>query len=235
MAEKNTIVLIPTLNEQENIKALIPKIFSITPGISILVLDANSPDGTGQAVQELAKKFPNLSLFTRTQSRSFAAGYLAGLNQALARKFRYIITMDADLSHNPKIIPLFLKNLCNYDLIIGSRYVPQGRVRNWELWRRFLSRAGNFYASKVLGMPIHDLTSGFMAINSRNLEKINLKSIRSDGYAFMIELKFHLFRQGARTKEIPIEFVQRKIGNSKISANIIKEGLIMPWTLRLKR
>jgi dolichol-phosphate mannosyltransferase len=143
--------------------------------------------------------------------------------------------MDADLSHNPKIIPIFLKNLRNYDLVIGSRYIAGGKIRNWELWRRFLSRIGNFYAHKVLNTPIHDLTSGFMAINSKNLEKINLKSIRSDGYAFMIELKFHLFRQGARTKEIPIEFVQRKIGSSKISANIIKEGLIMPWNLKFKR
>lgn len=224
------IILMPTYNERENVKILIPKIFSLLPQISILVIDDNSPDGTAGAVKSMMAQYPNLLILERPQKTGLGDAYKDAIGKVIGHsEIRAVITMDADGSHDPIYLPKFLAKIQDNDLVIGSRYIPGGGIESWEQWRRDLSKFGNWYAKFFTGLPVRDLTAGFMCIKRESLEKIDLAKISSAGYSFLIELKFYLVRQAkARAIEVPIIFKSRFGGESKLSHQIIREGIKTP-------
>lgn len=224
------IVLMPTYNERENVKLLIPQVFAIVPEIHILVIDDNSPDGTAGAVKSLMSQYSHLSLMERQKKTGLGDAYKEAINQVIADKqIRSVITMDADGSHDPKYLPAFLAAIQDNDLVIGSRYIKGGGTENWEYWRRKLSKFGNLYAWLLTGLQINDFTAGFMCIKRDYLEKFDLQKISSAGYSFLIELKFYLINEfKAKATEIPIIFRSRYGGESKLSRQIIKEGIKTP-------
>lgn len=231
------IILLPTYNERENVKLIIPEIFRLIPEINILVIDDNSPDKTAEVVKKLMLGYPNLSILERQNKTGLGDAYKDVISRIIEDKeIRSIITMDADGSHSPEYLKEFLANINSYDLIIGSRYIKRGGVENWELWRKNLSKLGNLYAKILTGLKINDLTAGFMCVRREFLERINFQEIGSSGYSFLIELKFYLIHGlKARVKEIPIVFKSRREGESKISNQIISEGIKAPWRLLRKR
>jgi len=231
------IILLPTYNEKENIEVIVPEIFNILPEVRILVIDDNSPDGTANAVKSLIEKYPNLSLLERQHKTGLGDAYKEAMLKVIKDKeIRSIITMDADGSHSVEYLKDFLIKSHNFDLIIGSRYVKDGGIENWERWRKELSRFGNLYVKVLTGLPINDYTAGFMCIRREFLEKLDLNKISSSGYSFLIELKFYLiYGLKARFFEIPIIFKSRREGESKISRQIIGEGIKTPIRLFLKR
>lgn len=224
------IILMPTYNEKENVKIIIPQIFSLIPDINILVIDDNSPDSTAEAVKSLMSQYPNLSLLSRSKKTGLGDAYKDAMRKVVADKeIRTIVTMDADGSHDPMYLPDLLKKADDNDLVIGSRYVKGGGVEKWEYWRRGLSRFGNLYAKFLTGLKINDFTAGFMAIKREYLGKIDLDKISSAGYSFLIELKFYLINKTkAKAFEVPIIFKSRYGGESKISRQIIREGIKTP-------
>lgn len=232
---KNVIV-IPTYNEKENISHIVPMIFSIVPDIHILVADDNSPDGTGDFVKELSKKFPNLSLISRPQKNGLGRAYINAFNHVLKDKnVRSVIMMDADLSHQPKYLPEMLGKSKNFSVIIGSRYIKGGNTIGWEKWRVILSFLGNLYCRTITGMPIKDCTAGFNVINAELLRKVDFSKMDMSGYAFIMELKYNLYTLGAKFYEVPIVFVNRVGGESKMSSHIINEGVLAPWKMIWKK
>ncbi len=230
-------VLLPTYNEKENIQFMIKEIFRIVPDIWVKVIDDNSPDGTAQTVKDMLSIYPRLSLLERKVKTGLGDAYKAAMKEVIKDKeVRSVITMDADGSHSPVYLQEMLKNLDNADLIIGSRYVNGGGVENWEWWRKNLSKSGNLYARILSGLPVNDITTGFMCIRRELLEKLNFESIHATGYSFLIEFKYNLIRVlGARVKENPIIFLQRRGGKTKFSMQIFFEGLKVPWRLFFKR
>jgi dolichol-phosphate mannosyltransferase len=230
------LIIIPTYNEKENIASLVSDIFKIEPDVSVLVVDDNSPDGTSQEVEKLKSEFPRLALLKRSGIRGFGRSYKDGF-KSIADDERYnaIIMMDADFSHDPKEVPEMVRKLSEYDAVIGSRYVKGGRIKNWNWRRRLLSRFANFYAGVILGTPINDLTTGFMCFRRDILKKIDLDSIRSEGYAFLIDLKFNIFKAGYRIYEHSIVFNERREGQSKMSLKNIREAVWLPWKLKLSK
>jgi dolichol-phosphate mannosyltransferase len=230
------LIIIPTYNERENIKELIPEILNLNLGFSILIVDDNSPDGTADAVEELAKKFSGVYILRRQQKDGLGRAYLAGFKWALARDFDIIFEMDGDKSHSPEFLPKFLEKIKENDLVIGSRYY-QGRISviNWDLRRVFLSIVGSLYAKMVTGVPVSDATTGFKCFRRKVLEAINLDNILSDGYSFQIEMNWRAYKAGFKIGEIPIIFYERKYGESKISSNIIREALLVLWKMRIRR
>ncbi|MEK7507183.1 MAG: glycosyltransferase [Patescibacteria group bacterium] len=230
-----TIIIIPTYNEKDNITGLARAIFEAVPGISVLVVDDNSPDGTADAIRELAPQHSNLEILQRSGDRGFGKSYLAGFQKILAdSRWQNVVMMDADFSHEPAAIPAMLENLTTCDVVIGSRYMRGGQVANWHWYRRWLSRFANFYARTILAVPAHDLTTGFMAFHKSILDKINLAKIKSDGYAFLVELKYKIAQNGFRLAELPITFNERREGQSKMSGRIIWESIWLPWQLKLQ-
>lgn len=229
------IIIIPTYNEKKNIEKLISAIFSILPSIHILVVDDNSPDGTAQEVEEMKKEFPKLDLLLRPKKEGLGKAYIHAIRETLKQKdIRSITTMDADFSHNPSHLLQMLNLIDNYDVVIGSRYVKGGRIEGWELWRKILSRFGNFYFRLITRLPIFDCSGGFNTYRIDTLRKINLEEIISSGYVFLVELKYYLWKVGARLKETPIVFKSRQEGESKINMNIILEGVFTPLELIFK-
>lgn len=229
-------IVIPTYNEKENILALVPKIFAFVPNVFVLVADDNSPDGTGAAVAEMQKHFPHLELLNRPKKEGLGRAYLHAFSVVLKDpEVRTVTMMDADLSHDPQYLPEMLKQSQQFNVVTGSRYVPGGSVFGWELWRRLLSRCGNLYCRFVTRLPVHDCTSGFNVLNASCLRRINFSNLEMLGYAFIFELKYLLFRQGASFKEVPICFKNRTSGDSKISHKIISEGIVAPWKLVFKK
>src|SRR3989344_1006943 len=229
------VIILPTFNERENIGNIVPLIFSTVPDIHILVADDNSPDGTGGEVLDLQKKYPNLSLLSRKHKDGLGRAYINAFNHVLKDKdVRSIIMMDADLSHQPKYLPEMLKRSQNFDVVVGSRYVKGGETVGWELWRRVLSFFGNLYCRIITWMPINDCTTGFNVINTDLLRKVDFSKMDMSGYAFIMELKYQLYTNGGKFFEVPITFVNRVGGESKISNHIINEGIIAPWKMRFK-
>jgi len=230
------IVVIPTYNEKENIPRLIPEILNVDEGFNVLVIDDNSPDGTGKIVDEFVEKFPNrVSVLHRKGKLGFSSAYIEGFQQALKiEDVDYIFSMDADFSHNPKYLKSFIKELEDYDVVIGSRYM-NGTVSvvNWPIKRLILSRFANLYAQIVTGLKVSDCTAGFVGYRRRVLETINFQAILSDGYGFLIEMKYRAQKKGYKLTEIPIIFEERRSGQSKISKQIIFEALFVVWRLRL--
>jgi len=228
-----TLIISPTYNEIKNIQSLIEQVLILDSGYHLLVIDDNSPDGTAIKIEELQKFFPNLHLEKRPEKAGLGTAYLFGFQWALDNDFDAIVQIDADLSHNPKDIPRLVSNLKENDLVIGSRYVEGVSVVNWPIRRLILSYGANMYSRLITGMPINDGTGGFKAWNSTLMEKIDLSNVRSQGYSFQIEMNFRAWRLGATIKEEPIIFVDRTIGESKMSSTIMYEAIWMVWRLRL--
>jgi len=229
---EKVLIVIPTYNEKENISTIIPEILKLNLNIEILVVDDNSPDGTGKVVDNLAQENPKIQVIHRQEKSGLATAYIAGFHYALKKDYDYIMQMDADFSHDPKYIPDFLKYMKEYDLVLGSRYISGGGVVNWGPLRKFISQGGSFYARNVLGTKIKDFTGGFKCFKKETLIKIDLDSVCSIGYAFNIELTYRTLKNGLKVKEIPIIFVDRRVGKSKMSKSIFLEALFKVWKLK---
>jgi len=232
MNYKKTIVLIPTYNERENIRLIVEEVFSLYPDIKVLVIDDSSPDKTAEEVKEMMGKYSGLKILKRVKKTGLGDAYKDAIRHVLEnfKEIEYVITMDADGSHQPKYIKSFLKNIENYDLIVGSRYVNGGGIESWEFWRKNLSYFGNLYSKILTGTGISDLTAGFICVRKKIFKKIDFRKIASSGYAYQIEFKFYCVKiLGARVKEVPIYFKSRREGESKLSNQTITEGIITPW------
>ena len=229
-----SVILIPTLNEKENLEKLIPAIFGLMPDVSVLVVDDNSSDGTQELIEKLKQNYGNLFILTRTSNYGYGRSSIEGFKWVLERDYGFLVTMDADFSHDFNVAPALLKELENYDISVGSRYVENGGVKNWSLFRQILSKFANFYVKTILGLPIMDATTGFNAYRADILRKINLDEINSDGYAFLVELKYRLIKAGCSAVEYPILFSERREGQSKMSSQIIWEAIWLPWRLKIK-
>jgi dolichol-phosphate mannosyltransferase len=227
------LVIIPTYNERFNVARLIPAVLAQDPSIEVLVVDDGSPDGTGQIVDGIAANNPRVHVIHREGKLGLGTAYIAGFRWALERKYDLVFEMDADFSHNPERLPEFLEAIKEADIVHGSRY-QDGRVNvvNWPMSRLFLSYAANIYARAVTGLPIFDTTAGFKCFRRNVLESIDLNSVKSNGYAFQIEMSFRAWKRGFRLVEIPIIFVDRTEGVSKMSKKIVREAVWMVWRLR---
>lgn len=233
---KKIYCVIPAYNERANIQEIIKKlIFLSIDNFHIIVVDDNSPDGTGEIVEEMKKEYPDIVIIHRNEKRGLGTAYVEGFQKALSLGADIIFEMDADLSHDPKYIPQMLEIIKEYDLVLGSRYIQGGGTQNWNFFRRLISRFGNIYAKKILGIPIHDLTSGFKCYKRKVLENIDLNSLSSVGYNFQIETTYRAYKKGFRIKEIPIIFTERKEGKSKFDIFIIFESFWKVLLLRFKK
>lgn len=232
---ERALVVIPTYNESANLPQLIPLVLAEGPQVEMLIVDDNSPDGTGRIAEEFAARDPRVHVLHREAKLGLGTAYLAGFRWALDRDYRFILEMDADFSHDPRHIPEFIAAAQDADLVLGSRYLG-GRVTvvNWPIARLFLSYAANIYARIVTGLRVSDATGGFKCFRREVLEGINLDAVTSNGYGFQIEMTFRAWKKGFRIKEIPIFFVDRTDGVSKMSGAIIREAVWMVWLLRLR-
>jgi len=228
------LVVIPTYNEAENIERIVPLALAQDPDLHVLVVDDNSPDGTGDVVDRMAANEPRLQCLHREGKGGLGSAYIAGFQWALANTdTKYVFEMDADFSHDPAAIPEFLETIQDADLVVGSRYLNGITVINWPLSRLILSVGANIYAGMITGLPLKDCTGGFKCFRRETLEALPLERVQSDGYSFQIELNWHVWKQGMRLKEIPIIFTDRVEGVSKMSRKIIIEAMFMVWRLRL--
>jgi len=228
-----TLIISPTYNERKNIQLLVKKVLDPNPDYHLLVVDDNSPDGTAELVKDLQKSYSNLHLEVRPGKAGLGTAYLFGFKWALENDYEAIVQMDADLSHDPNDVPRLVSELKDNDLVIGSRYVEGVSVVNWPIRRLILSYGANMYSRTITGMPINDGTGGFKAWRKDLLEKIDLDDVRSQGYSFQIEMNFRAWRKEARIKEMAIIFVDRTIGESKMSKAIMYEAIWMVWRLRI--
>ncbi len=228
-----TLVIVPTYNERFNIARVIPAILAKDPSLEVLVVDDGSPDGTGGIVDGIAAGDPRVHVIHRSGKLGLGTAYITGFRWALERKYDVIFEMDADFSHNPDRLPEFLSAIKEADLVLGSRY-QDGHVNvvNWPMSRLFLSYAANIYARAVTGLPVFDATGGFKCFRRNVLESIDLNSVKSNGYAFQIEMSYRAWKKGFRLMEIPIVFVDRAEGVSKMSKRIVREAVWMVWRLR---
>lgn len=235
MAER-ALILIPTYNEAENLGNLVPQVLQQDPRIEILIIDDNSPDGTGRLADDLARNLSRLHVLHRPAKQGLGKAYIAGFQWALERGYDFVFEMDADFSHDPEHLPQFLTAIESADLVLGSRYL-NGKVTvvNWPMARLLLSYFANVYARWVTGLSIWDLTGGFKCFRRRVLEAIDLSAVRSNGYAFQIEMSVRAWRKGFRITEIPIVFVDRTEGQSKMNRAIVREAVWMVPRLRLQR
>lgn len=228
-----SLVIIPTYNEKDNIGKIIPLVLKQDPDIEVLVVDDNSPDGTGKIVSELTATNRRVKLIQRMKKSGLGTAYLTGFQYALQNGYDYIFEMDSDFSHDPAYLPYFLSAIQEADLVLGSRYIKGVNVVNWPISRLILSYYANVYARWVTGLPVKDSTGGFKCFKREVLEKIGLDRIHSNGYAFQIEMSFRAWKKGFKIKEIPIIFVDRREGESKMSKKIVREAVWMVWKLRL--
>jgi len=228
------LVIIPTYNERENLEAISSAVLAAEPRADVLVVDDNSPDGTGQLADQLAAKEPRIKVLHREKKQGLGRAYLHAFSWALEKGYPLIIEMDADFSHDPKYLPTMIDTaLGGADLVLGSRYVEGGGTVNWGVGRKILSRGGSLYARSILGVHIRDLTGGFKCFNRRVLEALDLGDVKSAGYGFQIELTYRTLKKGFTVKEIPIVFEDRRVGQSKMSRKIFLEALTVVWRLRM--
>lgn len=232
---KSALIIIPTYNERESIAILLPEIFHRYPDISVLVVDDSSPDKTSERVRELSQRYSRLYLCERKMKEGLGPAYRAGFDWALEKEFQFIVQMDADGSHRPQDLEKILQALSRSDLVVGSRRVRGGAVKNWEWYRRVLSWAGSAYASLLLRYPVRDWTGGFNGWRRKVLERVSYATCSSQGYSFQIELKLSALRLNFSAEEVPIIFEERKVGQSKMSGSIIIEALHKVWTLRQQK
>ncbi|UCG50948.1 MAG: polyprenol monophosphomannose synthase [Candidatus Latescibacterota bacterium] len=229
------LIVIPTYNERENIKELVKSIHELDRDLGILVVDDNSPDGTGKFVEELSGRDGRVHVLHRPEKLGLGSAYIAGFKWALKNPdIKYVFEMDADFSHDPRALPEFLEEIKKADVVLGSRYLDGITVMNWPLSRLILSVGANIYTRIVTGMPIKDATGGFKCFRREVLESLPLDEIKSDGYSFQIEVNFIVWKKGFKIKEIPIVFVDRTAGSSKMSRRIIWEAVFLVWKLRLE-
>jgi dolichol-phosphate mannosyltransferase len=231
----NVLVIVPTYNERENVPQLVPGVLG-RAGYRLMIVDDGSPDGTGQVAEELARQWPGrLEVVHRQGARGLGRSYVEGMQRALASGTADVICqMDADLSHNPEHLPALVAATDTYDLVIGSRYLNGISVVNWPLRRIVLSTMANGYIRAVTGLSAHDCTSGFRAWRREALARIPLAAVISDGYAFLVETLYEASRRGCRIGEVPIIFIERREGQSKLSKRVLMESLVAPWRLRLR-
>jgi len=230
---REAVACIPTYNERENLQAITEAVLASDPRLEVLIVDDSSPDGTGELADKLAAADKRIHVLHRPQKQGLGRAYLDAFRWALSRPYQYLLEMDADFSHHPKYLPRLLDEAeKGTDLVLGSRYVPGGGTLNWGLGRQTISRGGSLYARIALGIPIRDLTGGFKCFRRGVLESIDLDAVRSNGYAFQIELTYRALQQGFRVKEVPIVFEDRRVGQSKMSRTIFFEALMMVWKLR---
>lgn len=225
------MVIIPTYNEAENIPLLVPQI--LAHDLHVLIVDDNSPDGTGRLADGLVAADSRVHVLHRAGKQGLGRAYLAGFRRALELGAPFIFEMDADFSHDPRYLPELLAGARTaYDLVIGSRYVPGGGTTDWGVMRQLISRGGNIYARLILGMPLTDCTGGFRCYRRSTLEALELDAVHSNGYTFQIEMAYRVYKHGLRIGEVPIIFPDRRVGQSKMSRHIVLEALLNVWRLR---
>ena len=231
---KKSLIIIPTYNELDNVQKLIPDILGRYENVDILVVDDNSLDGTGIYVARLAETNERINIIQRENKLGLGTAYIAGFKYALQNEYDYIFEMDADFSHDPGEIENFLKAIEENDLVLGSRYLSGVNVINWPMSRLILSYFANFYTRLITGLPVHDATGGYKCFRREVLEAIDLDRVKSNGYAFQIEMTFKAWKKGFRIKEISIIFIDRMKGKSKMSKKIVREAILMVWKLRIR-
>jgi dolichol-phosphate mannosyltransferase len=231
---ERALVVVPTYNEALNLPLIVPQILAQDSRLDVLIVDDNSPDGTGQVADEMAAADARIHVLHRPGKGGLGKAYLAGFRWALERDYELVFEMDADFSHDPKFLTEFLRAAEDADLVIGSRYKTGVNVINWPISRLILSLGANQYARWITGLPIMDSTGGFKCFRRRVLQAIDLERVRSNGYAFQIEMSFRAWKKGFRLVEIPIVFTDRVEGQSKMNKRIVREAIWMVWWLRLK-
>jgi dolichol-phosphate mannosyltransferase len=230
------LIVVPTYNEAENVREIAPRLLAGAAGIEVLFVDDNSPDGTGAILDELAAADPRIHVMHRAGKLGLGTAYRDGFAWGMARGFELLIEMDADGSHDPVYLPEMLQRAHEgADVVVGSRYVEGGGTVNWGFGRKLISRGGSLYARSVLGVAVRDVTAGFMCWQRSALDVIDLQTITSNGYSFQIEMKYRALQRGLRLVEIPIVFVDRRVGQSKMSRAIFVEALLKVWKLRFGR
>jgi dolichol-phosphate mannosyltransferase len=228
------LVIVPTYNERDNLPQIVAAVHQHLPIADILVVDDASPDGTGELADELARADTKVTVLHRAGKLGLGTAYIAGFRHALANGYEFVFEMDCDFSHDPKYLPALLEQAQNgADLVLGSRYVDGGGTVNWGPLRKLISRGGSFYARSILGVPVRDLTGGFKCFRRRVLESIDLDGVSAQGYGFQIEMTYRALKQNFRVVEVPIVFVDRRVGQSKMSKRIFIEALTLVWKLRL--
>ena len=235
MTARRALVCLPTYDERENLGPMVEAVLAASPGIEILVVDDDSPDGTGRLADEIAAREPRVHVLHRVRKEGLGRAYLAGFAWALERDYGLVLEMDCDFSHHPRYLPAMLAAAEQADLVLGSRYVPGGGTVNWGLGRKLISRGGSLYARLILGLAVRDLTGGFKCFRREVLEAVDLPSVECSGYAFQIELTFRAARRGFRIAEIPIVFEDRRVGRSKMSRRIVLEAIRKVWSIRFSR
>lgn len=228
---KKTLVIVPTYNERENLLPLAERLLRLQAPVELLVVDDNSPDGTGRLADDLAAQHPTIHVVHRPQKNGLGRAYIAGFQWALARDYECVFEMDADFSHDPEDIPRLLAASVDADCVLGSRYIGGIRIVNWPLNRLMLSKGAAVYVRVVTGMPFTDPTGGFKCFRRHALQSVNLEAVQSNGYSFQIEMTHRLWRQGLKIVEVPIIFTERREGRSKMSGHIIREAFLMVWKL----
>ena len=227
-----SLIIVPTYNEFGNLRPLLEQIFTYAPETDVLIVDDNSPDGTGELADELAAANPHVHVMHRAGKLGLGTAYIAGFKYAVEHAYDVAFEMDADFSHDPRYLPDFLREIEQADLVIGSRYVKGGGVPNWSLLRRFISGGGNTFARFMLRLPIHDCTAGFRCYRRHVLESLDLDSIESQGYAFQVELAYRVYKRNFKIVETPIIFLDRRVGKSKMSRKIFIEGFT--WVIKTR-
>jgi dolichol-phosphate mannosyltransferase len=231
----HALIVVPTYNERDNVRGIASRLLAALPGAELLFVDDNSPDGTGALLDEMAAAEPRLHVMHRAGKLGLGTAYVEGFGWGLARGYDYLFEMDADGSHDPRYLPQMVALAEDgADVVVGSRYVPGGGTENWGLGRKLLSRGGSLYARIILGIDVRDVTAGFVCWRRAALEAIDLPSITSNGYSFQIEMKYRAIGKQLRVVETPIVFVDRRVGQSKMSRAIVAEALIQVWRLRLR-
>lgn len=230
----NVVVCIPTYNERENLPRILERLFAANPEVHALVIDDGSPDGTGILADELTVADARISVLHRTEKAGLGAAYRAGFARAIEQGADVIVEMDADGSHAPEQLPLLLAALADADLVLGSRWIRGGTVRNWPAHRKLLSQGGNLYARLMLRVPIRDITGGFRAFRTSTLQRIDFASVATQGYVFQVDMAYRVLRAGMHVVEVPITFVEREFGASKMSQRIVREAMwqVTVWGLR---
>ena len=231
-----SLIVVPTYNEKENVRSIAEQFLAALPGCELLFVDDNSPDGTGKIIDEMAAQNPRIRVMHRAGKLGLGTAYVEGFGWGLARGYEYLFEMDADGSHDPKYLPQMLALAVDgADVVVGSRNVPGGGVEGWGIGRNIISKGGSLYARTILGIDVRDVTAGFVCWRRSALEAIELQTITSNGYSFQIEMKYRAVKKGMRLVETPIVFVDRRVGQSKMSRAIVAEALLKVWAIRFRR
>ncbi len=228
------LICMPTYNEKENLPKILPAIFEHVPDVHVLVIDDQSPDGTGELADKIASEDERVHVLHRTKKEGLGPAYIAGFRWAIEHGYETILEMDADFSHQPQYLPEMIEQTRTYDVVVGSRYIAGGGTSDWGLMRRVISRGGGMYARTILGVDVQDLTAGFIAWRKNVLEGIDFSDVEASGYVFQIEMKYRAFKRGYRILEVPIVFPDRQEGDSKMTPDIALEALWRVWKIRFK-